>query len=176
MSLKKKSVLGLSYLTMALLGASVLMANPVSADEEEETVTVLNVASSVPTGIVEVGEIDSDGSEVILNSGEVSSLSQFEKARTDGYEAGYEDGKVSDTPEVDRNSIDSKNYSDSEYDTDYKDAYEVGHYAGWKLTHKDNQALGQNEETSPSEKGFGIVDTIYTTIQTVWEWITYIFS
>ncbi len=40
MSSKKKLVLGISHLSVAMLGASLLVANPVSAEEESSSLQV----------------------------------------------------------------------------------------------------------------------------------------
>lgn len=67
MTTKKKSILGISYLSVAVLGASLLMAKPVSAEEmgvSQGQATSLATETS-PYGIVEVGEITEEGHERI---------------------------------------------------------------------------------------------------------------
>lgn len=171
MSLKKKSVLGLSYLTVALLGASVLMTNPVSAD-----------VSDVTTGLIEVGEVNEQGLEVRL---EPKELSDFEKAWASGWEDGYQQGLKSDAsgPEIEIHDIPYSEYHDGEYSSDYNDGYRVGFATAWTKSREEPQTQDDQTVEATNEQdlskdgavittgnGFGIMSTIASIIEWFYSW------
>lgn len=137
MSLKKKSVLGLSYLTVALLGASVLMFNPVSADEENEH-TVHTQTKDMPA---------------------------WERGKEDGWEKGWIDGnKPESTSPYDLREIevpqpDNTPYDDpgmesdkEEYLQEYNDLYPAGYTAGYKAKMEKKEEMGSNSNSESSEE------------------------
>ncbi|VTS48915.1 hypothetical protein [Streptococcus dysgalactiae] len=157
MTTKKKSILGISYLSVAVLGASLLMAKPVSAEEmgvSQGQATSLATETS-PYGIVEVGEITEEGHERIL----YSTQDPYLKGREDGYNAGYQDGQKPGafeypedyTPQPKSNPYNSTTTKNKEwYDSGYRDNYYAGYRNGWDNNHY-----------------------IWSTLKTVWNIITY---
>lgn len=176
MSSKKKLVLGLGHLSVAMLGASLLVANPVSAEEgssstDESTVVVTEASTTssndssqqeeqvqknskvtVPSGIVEVGEDTAEYGETILYSNKTS----YENGRDAGYQKGYEDGQQPDAPENPKNeypepeTIPYKESRDkNNYKSGYQDAYGLGYGRGWDEKHY-----------------------IWSTLRNIWQWLT----
>lgn len=99
MTTKKKSLLNIGYLSVAMLGVSLLMAKPVSAEEMNDSQShATSLATKTgPYGIVEVGEVTEDDKEYILGS----TQNPYLKGREDGLNAGYQDGQqpnASETP------------------------------------------------------------------------------
>lgn len=156
--MKKKSLLGLSYLSVAVLGVSLLMAKPVSAEEMSESqgqATSLATETS-PYGIIEVGEIMENDEERIL----YSTQDPYHKGREDGYDAGYQDGQkpgapedpVNPSPEPPKNpyTTSGDHGKSGNYSNGYQDAYALGYRNGWDNNHY-----------------------IWSTLKTVWNIITY---
>lgn len=170
MTTKKKSLLGIGYLSVAMLGASLLMAKPVSAEEEvssQDASPVVTIQQGSDTNKqqisqetshvrVELIEVTENDEERIL----YSTQDPYLKGREDGYNAGYQDGQKPGAPEAPVNSTPepSKNpYTTSEdhgksenYSVGYQDAYGLGYRNGWDNNHY-----------------------IWSTLKTVWNIITY---
>lgn len=170
MTTKKKSLLGIGYLSVAMLGASLLMAKPVSAEEEvsshgASTVVTTQQASdtsdtneqqisqvALPESIVEVGESAEDGERVLFNT-----KNPYQHGRDEGYNAGYQDGQKmgaleipsNDTPEPPMSPY-QQNHDKQDYILGYQDAYALGYRNGWDNNHY-----------------------IWSTLKTVWNIITY---
>ncbi|MGP6387837.1 hypothetical protein [Streptococcus dysgalactiae] len=135
MSLKKKSVLGLSYLTVALLGASVLMVNPVSADEENEH-TVHTQTKDMPA---------------------------WERGKEDGWEKGWIDGNKPEStspydseievPKPDSTPYDAPGMENDkvEYLQEYNDLYPAGYTAGYKAK-MEKEEMSSNSDSESSEE------------------------
>ncbi|MGG6794277.1 UNVERIFIED_CONTAM: hypothetical protein KB582_00215 [Streptococcus canis] len=138
---KRKLVLGISHLSVAMLGASLLVANPVSAEEmsESQGQTVDLTTQNSSNGIVEVIEVTEDGEEYIVGSTQHPYL----KGREDGYNAGYQDGQDTDASETPNDAIPepqtTPSYKDEgkkqDYDDGYRDAYALGYRNGWDDNH-----------------------------------------
>lgn len=168
MSLKKKSVLGLSYLTVALLGASVLMANPVSADEEKSSDygTITAVDPDYPKESLEVSELTEEFEE------EVGTTNEFQQAQQDGWNAGYQAGKQANKPEIERTEIPSSNkYEGKSFEDDYKDSYQRGHYQGYLDAHTPAE---EDDAHIPAEEDddLGVIGTIYVAVRVAWSYIS----
>ncbi|GAA0055001.1 UNVERIFIED_CONTAM: hypothetical protein KB570_05225 [Streptococcus canis] len=179
MSSKKKLVLGLGHLSVAMLGASLLVANPVSAEEENgspqvEAKVVVTEASTtdtssndssqqeeqvqkdskvtVPSGIVEVGEVTDEHGETIL----YSNKSSYDNGRDAGYQKGYEDGQQPDAPEY------PKNESPEPQTTPYRESRDDSYY---KMGYQDTYASGYR-------RGWDDKHYIWSTLRNMWQWLT----
>lgn len=159
MTTKKKSLLGIGYLSVAMLGASLLMAKPVSAEEEASsqgasTVVTTQQASDTneqqisqetsqgtnPAAVVELIEVTEDGKEYIV----YSTQDPYFKGRDDGYNAGYQDGQkpgAPETPNDDTPEPQTNPYKDEDenkkqaYSEGYRDNYYAGYRNGWDNNH-----------------------------------------
>ncbi|EIQ82933.1 hypothetical protein ACVR0W_07605 [Streptococcus canis] len=138
MTTKKKSLLGIGYLSVAMLGASLLMAKPVSAEEMSESgdQAMRLVTQTGNNGVVEVIEVAENGEERILGS----TQDPYFKGRDDGYDAGYQDGQKPGAPETPSSDIPEPQdipsfYDESWYKNGYNDAYVLGYRNGWDDNH-----------------------------------------
>ncbi|MDV5973179.1 FliH/SctL family protein [Streptococcus canis] len=148
MTTKKKSLLGIGYLSVAMLGASLLMAKPVSAEEEASsqgasTVVTTQQASdtngqqisqesqvALPEAIVEVGESTEDGERVLFNT-----KNPYQHGRDEGYNAGYKDGQKMGALEIPSNDAPEPQtipYKDEDKKQDYSEGYRDNYYAGYR--------------------------------------------
>ncbi|HEP6064562.1 hypothetical protein [Streptococcus pyogenes] len=122
MKTRPKRFLNLATLSLALLGTTLLMAQPVKA---EITLTEGESISHQPTQPTSLSQLFL-GSE----SGENSTYGHSFWRRL-GYNDGYKKGKESNSPGI--GDINVPDYvSDEEA---YKVGYEGGHEAGWRDTH-----------------------------------------
>nr|WP_282917150.1 hypothetical protein [Streptococcus canis] len=172
MSSKKKLVLGLGHLSVAMLGVSLLVANPVSAEEDVSSQSVSTVATTqggsdtteqhnektsqgtAPGVVIELIEESDNGEERILGS----TQSPYFKGRDDGYEAGYQDGQKEDapenptdaTPELSKNpyTTSGDKAKETHYETGYQDTYASGYRRGWDEKHY-----------------------IWSTLRNMWQWL-----
>ncbi|VDC42087.1 hypothetical protein FMV2238Y02_05210 [Streptococcus canis] len=156
MTTKKKSLLGIGYLSVAMLGASLLMAKPVSAEEMSESgdQVMRLVTQTGNNGVVEVIGVAENGEERILGS----TQDPYFKGRDDGYDAGYQDGQKlgapeepeNDSPQPESNPYNHDQQNKGLYDSGYRDNYYAGYRNGWDDNHY-----------------------IWSTLKTVWNIITY---
>ena len=178
MSSKKKLVLGLGHLSVAMLGVSLLVANPVSAEEEVSSQSVSTVVTTqggsdtteqqvsqktsegtskgtAPGVVIELIEESDNGEERILGS----TQSPYFKGRDDGYDAGYQDGQkegapenpTDATPEISKNpyTTSGDKAKETHYETGYQDTYASGYRRGWDDKHY-----------------------IWSTLRNMWQWLT----
>lgn len=172
MTTKKKSLLGLSYLSVAVLGVSLLMAKPVSAEEEvssqdastvvttqqgsdtkEQQISQETSQGTNPAAVVELIEVAENGEERIL----YRTQDPYHHGREDGYNAGYQDGQKPGAPEEPENyspQPESNPYNHDQqnkkwYESGYSDNYYAGYRQGWDDNHY-----------------------IWSTLKTVWYWVT----
>lgn len=110
MTTKKKSLLGIGCLSVAMLSASLLMVKPVSADED----------GALTSAVVTDGQLSTDSESQILlpPPSETDAPSQ---SYTDGYAAGVQAAQEGneDAISVPDNTVD-------------KDDYEAGYIAGFR--------------------------------------------
>ncbi|VTT09922.1 hypothetical protein [Streptococcus dysgalactiae] len=154
MTTKKKSLLGIGYLSVAMLGASLLMAKPVSAEEmsESQGQTVDLATQTSSNGIVELIEVAENGEERIL----YSTQDPYLKGRDDGYDAGYQTGQkpgasedpVNPSPEPPTEPYTTQK-DNRGYRSGYQDAYASGYRHGWDDNHY-----------------------IWSTLRDIWYWVT----
>ncbi|MDV5976163.1 UNVERIFIED_CONTAM: hypothetical protein KB581_00570 [Streptococcus canis] len=183
---KRKLVLGISHLSVAMLGASLLVANPVSAEEGngspqvEATVVTTQGGSetseqqisqetsqeaskktspkTAPGVVIELIEEGENGEERIL----YSTQDPYFKGRDDGYNAGYRDGQKEDAPENPTNV--TPELSTNPYTTSGDQGKSVSYSDGYQ----DAYALGYRD-------GWDNKHYIWSTFKRMWYWFTGLF-
>lgn len=184
MSSKKKLVLGLGHLSVAMLGASLLVANPVSAEEEVSSQSVSTVVTTqggsdtteqhneqktsqgaAPGVVIELIAEGENGEELILGS----TQHPYFKGRDDGYEAGYQDGQKEDAPE---NPTDATPEPPKNPYTTSGDKI-LGNITSGDRAKESNYRNGyQDTYVSGYRRGWDDKHYIWSTLRNMWQWLT----